>query len=275
MALALQEIQDRISVRSNLTPPPFTGFDVDPSLPPSALDTSCCMVCSTREYTRSIVNSDPALFDAAMAAKKEVSAWYLYTRPDLPHDTPILHAIVGNDLRTVQQLVKAMSQFDRVVAPPRYVNSDSGKTGYNSEWIFSYRRTRTVNESRGNREGNTAFYKKNETEPMEVHNQKGKSFNNVRMLTVLYAMRDPRTTPDMVDLLMLEDEGFREYVTQWGLYEAAAAGNRALAAHLVENMMNGFGFNQLHMEVLKVRSLLLLSSFSFSLLSLLLHVLSN
>ncbi|RUS22547.1 hypothetical protein BC937DRAFT_88542 [Endogone sp. FLAS-F59071] len=249
-ALALQEIQDRVSVRSSLTPPPFTGFDVDPSLPPSALDTSCCMVCSVREYTRAIANSDSALFDAAMAAKKEVSAWYLYARPDLPHDTPILHAIVSNDLGTVQQLVKAMVQSDRVRAPFRYLNSDSGGTGYHSGRVFSHR-TRAVNESRGNREGNTAFYKKNETEPMEVHSQKGRLFNNVRMLTVLYAMRDPRTTPDMVDLLMLEDVAFKEYVTQWGLYEAAAAGNRALAAHLVENMMNGFGFNHLHMEVLK------------------------
>lgn len=127
---------------------------------------------------------------------------------------------------------------------------------------------RAVNEARGNREGNNAFYNKSSTDPLNSLPASGasssfagaskkrsgsNSHTSPKDIMLYRILADTSVTPETMDYLMMESKKFKDPITMYGVYEAAAAGNKAMVEHVVEVLQNGYGFNHLHAEVLKVR----------------------
>ena len=115
---------------------------------------------------------------------------------------------------------------------------------------------RTVNESRGNRKGNQAFYSKPGRPALEVQYSKTWTMNEAHNKAVLAVVRDPSLSPEMIDYMHLKDHMSNLAFFAWALYEAVAAGNRSVAASIADVINEAGGLNKVHQEVLKVSCLL-------------------
>ncbi|KAI9005417.1 ankyrin repeat-containing domain protein [Gaertneriomyces semiglobifer] len=219
-------------------------------------DISCCMVCAAREWRRAVQARDTHLI-------RRLEKWYRQdiavprwaARPDVAHDTALYDAILTNSRQVYDPIIE-MSENDRVQPPTRFYQSDSAETGFASRNAYSHR-VKTVNESRGNREGNNAFYRTVTRDPFAFlvvpFNRKNPDTKALQRedAILLRLLADHAVTTATIDDLMDEYPVFRDALARWGLYEAAAAGNAALTLHLVGLLENGYGFNHLHSEVLK------------------------
>lgn len=65
-------------------------------------------------------------------------------------------------------------------------------------------------------------------------------------------MQNSSISATMIDYLYLKRNEAMSYFATWDTYEAVAAGNRAVACHIVDAVGETAGFNNVHMAVLKV-----------------------
>ncbi|KAJ3037243.1 hypothetical protein HDV00_001875 [Rhizophlyctis rosea] len=260
------ERQSRIAALAGKDVPTYTGYDHDPTHPHTP-DTSCCLLCSAREFNRAVATGDYTLLQSCVEETKRMCAYVYGRKPDLPHDTALRNAILRNDLRAVKVLKESLSQ-SRVGAPEQYMKTAS--TGYVGARTFGHR-IKTVNESRGNREGNNAFYNYTSVDPFTDYTAPPISGNTRLRLapggnsdlhrTLEHCLRDPRFTKEMIEYLIMEWPGVKEVLGDFGVYELCASGNVELARVVVEILGSGFGFNGLHEEALKLKSGETLGSF--------------
>ena len=117
---------------------------------------------------------------------------------------------------------------------------------------FNIHSSRKVNESCGNREDNNAFYHRAAESPFNVKLPKKCVILVDSELALLHALHDPLTNSETIDYLMLTNISCKNAIQNWGVYETVAAGNVKLGMHLISAHENGFGFNHLHREALKV-----------------------
>ncbi|KAJ3079873.1 hypothetical protein HDU99_009899, partial [Rhizoclosmatium hyalinum] len=145
--------------------------------------------------------------------------------------------------------------------PPRAYLDPPGSTSHEGGAAGRYRTygraLKKVNESRGNREGNNAFYNYLSSSPYDF-DKRGTpvsgdrdSVDGVWSHALRAACRLPYSEKTFDRLaLSCPDEVQYKFAT-WGLYEAVSAGNRKLGAKMLELMRDYAGsFNTLHSETL-------------------------
>lgn len=104
-----------------------------------------------------------------------------------------------------------------------------------------------MNESRGNRQGNSAFFRYPTFVPLEVDIDRLKHTLDVRAWAII---QDSRVKPHMLESF-ISAQGYNLY--QKAFYFCVASGNQCLAAKIVSSSKYGTGFNHLHANVLQVR----------------------
>ena len=110
-----------------------------------------------------------------------------------------------------------------------------------------------VNESRGNRQGNSAFYRNSLKNQLEV--DIARLNEGLQSITILNALQNTDLDPDMADFIKTGLTGYRPwsmFVEQKGFYFTVASGNWAVAGAIIQRIQYRSGFNHLHTNVLTV-----------------------
>lgn len=68
---------------------------------------------------------------------------------------------------------------------------------------------------------------------------------------ILAAVQSPVLSSEMIDYVFLKHQESKNAFYAWALYEAAAAGNRKVAASIAEALSESGGLNKVHQDVLK------------------------
>ncbi|KAJ3208465.1 hypothetical protein HDU67_006707 [Dinochytrium kinnereticum] len=207
-------------------------------------DVSCCAVCSAREFSRAIEEDDKALLKACAEDVKRVPKYTCGARPDDPLSTALAKALLKNDMDAIGIICQAPGTR---ISPPSDLTQGSS-TGYVSRRTYGHA-LKKVNESRGNREGNNAFFRSTYSPPMEY--AKSAYHYDLDTSAAVAAARDPRVKGETLDLLALKSSTFTHIMGSNIFYEALISGNNELAAHLIEKHGSSGGFNHLHEEALK------------------------
>ncbi|KAI8907521.1 ankyrin repeat-containing domain protein [Powellomyces hirtus] len=204
-------------------------------------DTSCCIVCSTREYIRAIKSKDIELLQKCLNCRSTIATWAEICTPDIPHNNALYTALDQNDLAAVKLLLE-----DKTVQPLRVQRPFSSRAslGYVSRTTYGHA-IANLNESRGNREGNNAFHTEATPDPFSHITRRETSLSE----DLAYLLAVGNMKAEVFDYWHLKEQ-MRD-VQIYGVYEAAASGNLEMTRHLVEVLQNGYGFNSLHAEVLR------------------------
>lgn len=117
-------------------------------------------------------------------------------------------------------------------------------------FVIIVRWFRKVNESRGNRQGNSAFYREPVTDPMNIEYRRRKPQQNE--MTVLSTLTKTQLTdhPHVMDTLYLAK--CNGLIGLDLIYYSVASGNHLLAAKIIEDHTHTTWFNHLHINTLKV-----------------------
>ncbi|KAJ3055438.1 hypothetical protein HK097_010471 [Rhizophlyctis rosea] len=251
----------RIAALESKTPPPLPAL---PSAETTTPDTSCCLLCSARQFSLASTSQNYTLLENCVKETKRMCSPQYGRRPDVPYDSALTEAILKNDLRAIKILKETLTH-SHVDAPEQYLKKEG--TGYVGGRTFGHR-IKTVNESRGNREGNNAFYNYVYVDPFADYvasavassssNQKSRMSpggDNWVYRSWEYCVRNENVKKEVWEFLVLEWPGGREWVADVGVYECVASGNVELAKELVDLLerSGGFGFNHLHGESLKLK----------------------
>ncbi|KAI9345692.1 ankyrin repeat-containing domain protein [Obelidium mucronatum] len=218
-------------------------------------DTSCCLLCSSREFMRAIENKDMDLLKALLE-KPEVGTWCFGNSPDHPLSNPLSLAVAKDQDELIHVLMTRTATYKNVDPPSSYVYSSSstGRANYRTYG----RAIKKVNESRGNREGNNAFYGVTDSSPYDF-DKRGTPIRGERSVegswchAMRAACRLPYSEKTFERLSLSCPSDAQAEFGQWALYEAVSAGNRKLASKMLEMMRDYAGFfNTLHHETLSL-----------------------
>ncbi|KAJ3073118.1 hypothetical protein HDU98_002207 [Podochytrium sp. JEL0797] len=240
--------QNNIKLRDSL-PTPALPPATDPTLP----DTFCCLVCSAREFSRAVTSNSPQLLTTCLDTP-QVGTWH----DSLTHPwNPLTLATQQNRETLLHTLLTHPSK--NTTPPAAYLHSQS-TTGRQNYHAYGHA-VKKVNESRGNREGNTAFYDPPVTILSYDFDKRGspvqipRTLEGAWLLAVRAACRLPGGTvlESTWDRLVLHcpcGGGAQEEFGRWALYDAVASGNRALANKMMMSLGEYSCFNSLHRESL-------------------------
>ncbi|KAJ3025255.1 UNVERIFIED_CONTAM: hypothetical protein HDU68_007325 [Siphonaria sp. JEL0065] len=218
-------------------------------------DVSCCLLCSSREFMRAVENEDMELLKSLLE-KPEVGSWFFGNPPDNPLLNPLSLAVATDQDELIHVLTTRTATYKNVDPPSTYVFSaaSTGRANYRTYG----RAIKKVNESRGNKEGNNAFYGVTDSSPYDF-DKRGTPIRGDRSDSGAWehAMRTACRLPyseKTFDRLALScpNDAQGEF-GRWALYEAVIAGNRRLASKMLEMMRDYSGsFNTLHHESLSL-----------------------
>ncbi|KAJ3077645.1 hypothetical protein HK102_005069, partial [Quaeritorhiza haematococci] len=141
-------------------------------------DTSCCVICSSRTITHAARLRNTPLLLTCLRTTSSIASWTWGVRPEIFHENALYYAIINDDLEMVRLILNRDPKWGAHVVPQKrhYSSAESGGTGYVGRQTFSHR-TRKLNEARGNRQGNHAFYKFNAdltfSDPFDVQKKAG------------------------------------------------------------------------------------------------------
>ena len=111
-----------------------------------------------------------------------------------------------------------------------------------------------MNESRGNRQGNSAFYRASRKNLLEV--DICRLNEGLQRTAILGALQTPGLDPDMVDFVKSNHSatgyGPSMFMEQKGFYFTVSSGNWDAAGAIVNQIQYRSGFNHLHTNVLSV-----------------------
>ncbi|KAJ3341560.1 hypothetical protein HDU83_006579, partial [Entophlyctis luteolus] len=217
-------------------------------------DVSCCLVCSSREFMRAAEHKDLELLKALLL-RDDVGSWYYANSPDNPMMNPLTKAVALDFDEFIHVLFNRESIACKNIDPPRVYIDAPGTTGHQNYRTYG-RAIKKVNESRGNREGNNAFYNAEESSIFDF-DKRGtpiegeKSVEGYWRHAMRYACRLPYSEKTFDRLLSFQLD--QSELGEWALYEAVIAGNRKLASKML-TLMTDFGgfFNTLHHEALSL-----------------------
>ncbi|KAJ1547766.1 Protein tanc2, partial [Nowakowskiella sp. JEL0078] len=227
--------------------------DISDNVTSHVPDTKCCCVCSSREYARAAASEDIALLDATFEAS--VAHYSFGVPPDDPNSNALAIAIRQGNQEIIRKLLK--NTYGNP-PPQRYLTSGTS-TGSVHINTFGHE-LKQVNESRGNREGNNAFFNKEESSPYDENSEvkavKKRGGRNrfssqvaKKDLSLLNACRSTNLHDEIMDRLYLDHTDYIFSMTSWGFQEAVAAGNRKIAIKILEKIQHS-GFNDLYREAL-------------------------
>ncbi|KAI9315379.1 hypothetical protein BX666DRAFT_396971 [Dichotomocladium elegans] len=225
------------------------GFDDAESVEISNAD--CCLRCKVQLYRQAVNTGDVEQLTVLINDKDHIPGWY---RAECQQDCDhvMKEAISGGNQQIVELLLKdglKAHEQERVEIPRKY-NSYGDDTGYVSRYSYG-RALRKVNESRGNRQGNRAFFRNAETNLLDVDMLR----LGISTLdhSILAAMQEECVTDDMADVVCSTRNAvcgnyFWEGI---GIYFCVASGNWQTAGNLIIASRQESNFNHLHIQVLK------------------------
>ncbi|KAJ3139800.1 hypothetical protein HK100_010977 [Physocladia obscura] len=243
--------QKNIQDRKNFPEPIITITDS------SEPDTSCCLLCSSREFMRAATAKDLTLLKNTLA-NENVAPWYYANPPDDPLSNPLSKAVSAESEEFIHIL---MTTVTKNTEPPHAYIAPPASTGYqNNRTYGGGRGTKKVNESRGNREGNNAFSNWLDVSPYDFNKRGSPIFGShtntsghwTHALRVACRLPYSEKTFDRLSLTCPTTNVQYMFET-WGLYEAVSSGNCALAAKMLILMRDyQNSFNILHHEALNL-----------------------
>ncbi|KAJ3376825.1 hypothetical protein HDU80_003726, partial [Chytriomyces hyalinus] len=220
-----------------------------------APDTSCCLVCSSREFARAAKTNNLDLIKACLEDHTGVGNWIFSSPPDNPYLGALSTAVTAHHDEFIHLLLKPRDDGKENPCPSdRFVNSSSS-TGHVNYRSYGHA-MKAVNQARGNKEGNDAFYRTFTTNPFDfdkrgtpthVGDEKEDWWN----IALRAACRDRQPFDEKIfDRLSLghPDRNPQAAFSSWGLYEAAISGNYKIASKMLNMMMDYGEFNILHRE---------------------------
>ncbi|KAJ9064483.1 hypothetical protein DSO57_1030105 [Entomophthora muscae] len=165
---------------------------------------------------------------------------------DSPGENAFYFGIVSGDI----EIIKALDGHKRGrVEPSEELIEGSGSgTGFLAKNAFRHS-VKVVNESRGNREGNTAFYKYIKSDVMKLH--RAKSSLRLASHTILDALSSRSLPANVLPKLMANSFDYINIITNLGVYEAASAGDVVMVDKLISAIGENEGFNTLHRAVVQ------------------------
>ncbi|KAJ9057124.1 hypothetical protein DSO57_1025556 [Entomophthora muscae] len=159
----------------------------------------------------------------------------------------MFQAIVSGNIGIVNAL--RTHNDGRAKPAAKLISDPSSGTGFLNKNTFRHA-VKTVNESRGNREGNTAFYKSTDRDSMQIHHTKYSTLN-MESRALLDAISMGKLNQNFIPSLMAVSFDYSQTLTEYGVYEAASAGNMATVKMLLSLIGDSEGFNLLHKEVVQ------------------------
>jgi len=188
-----------------------------------------------RNLHRAARTSNIKLLKSIVGTKFFISNFHPFWNPD-NRTTPIDIAIKAGDYKFLKEFL-AISQKNYSFGTANTSSINKVNTGSVSVAAYGVH-VRSVNMSRGGREGNNAFL-------ADIH-----VGNGYLSLPDIMSRMAQWVTPKMYDFLVANIKDYNDDRNSIGL--AVRAGNLALAQHLMEAKIKngGYGFNQLHIEVL-------------------------
>ncbi|OMJ69090.1 hypothetical protein SteCoe_33275 [Stentor coeruleus] len=199
-------------------------------------DYSVSISSSNRNVHRAVLTNNQQLFKALLKSNQKISTIYGYWSPECK-TLPIELALESNNEYFIKELIKETNdkKLKRGFLPECSLKSIG--TGFVSKQAYGVQ-VRTVQMSRGGREGNNAFLSE-EAAP--------EYFLPARISPIIH-----KCTPNTINLMCTLVPNFENSLgTMVG--HVVRSGNVDLARHLIQicNKKLGFGFNFLHEEVLK------------------------
>ncbi|KAJ3238586.1 hypothetical protein HDU81_007506 [Chytriomyces hyalinus] len=220
-----------------------------------APDTSCCLVCSSREFARAAKTNNLDLVKACLDDHTGVGNWIFSSPPDNPFMGALSTAVTKHHDEFIHLLLKPRDDGKENPHPSGRFTESSSSTGHVNYRSYG-RAMKAVNQARGNKEGNDAFYRTFTTSPFDfdkrgtptsVGNDKDDWWN----IALRTACRDRQPFDEKIfDRLSLghPDRNPQSAFSSWGLYEAAISGNYKIASKMLNMMMDYGEFNILHRE---------------------------
>ncbi|KAI8333682.1 ankyrin repeat-containing domain protein [Chlamydoabsidia padenii] len=198
---------------------------------------SCCLRCSIKAYRQAIINNDLPQLKTLLEQTKTYPSWTLEDRGVLEDNVLKLALSLGNS--TVVELLKEDKKVKRIQLS-KSITTYGSNTGYVSRYTFGHA-VKQVNESRGNRQGNSAFYRTASYEDFNL-DYKCHPDNMDEYLSLLHSP-------------LIEQSSVINCLHQFGtggdfVYHVVASGNINLSVKLMDDVKEASGYNMLHHAVL-------------------------
>ena len=221
-------------------PVDFTKEMLDPSNKPFF---GISIQYNNRNLHRAAATSNKKLFDSLLASKGKISRVMPYWGPDCKI-LPIEIAVFNGNEQMVKGLLKEIEKpkFKRAYEPDSALQHVG--SGYVSNNTFGVR-VRSVQMSRGGREGNNAFIADSDN-----------SDDYSRFAQSLLGMIERGVSPKMLQVLHTESNYVQQVIWRH-VGDAVRTGNLELAKFMISwfNKLGGYGWNFLHEDVLKKANL--------------------
>ncbi|KAI9309588.1 ankyrin repeat-containing domain protein [Cunninghamella echinulata] len=198
--------------------------------------TQCCLRCSISVYRQVIEENNETKLEELLKEVKTIPHWKQEER-NIDENSILKFAILMGNPKIVK-LLSQDSQFARIQLSKNLTTYGSN-TGFIGRHTFGHA-VRQVNESRGNRQGNSAFYRESFPDP---YNLDYNAISNYR--EHIAVVHDNAINSDNVIECLLENHTRLPYI-----YHVVASGSYNLASKLMEGKMGTNGFNVLHHAVL-------------------------
>ncbi|KAI9498385.1 ankyrin repeat-containing domain protein [Zychaea mexicana] len=240
-AAEVEERQRRMEERATKTDAAIVGID----------ETDCCLRCSIFLYRQAVEKDNLELLKAAVEDKEHVPYW---EKEDCQHwsDMVVAAAMLKGNKEIVGLLLQSQEN-GRVQVPTKYMQY-GGSTGYVSRFTFGHAVSK-VNESRGNRQGNSAFYRNSQKNLMAV--DISRLNESLISINVLEALQNTALDPDMADFVKSATNlvrGCSMFMEQKGFYYCVASGNWNVAGSIINHIQYRSGFNTVHTNVLSFKN---------------------
>ncbi|CAO3639521.1 unnamed protein product [Cunninghamella echinulata] len=213
--------------------------------------TFCCLNCSIKLYRQAIEKNpnDSTVLEEIINNRTNIPHWKdenVYISTDNILQLALLKGSIQQAI-----LLNNDDESGRVEISDKFKSYSDGSTGSNINGHGFRNAMRKVNESRGNRQGNSAFYRESIPDPMNVEFIKVRDSKFTEM-TVLSCLTHTNLTclPNVIENLYLTKCNNLAGVDL--VYFAVASGNNILASKLMEEYKQMPWFNHLHIDTLKL-----------------------
>eukprot|EP01105_Mastigella_eilhardi_P025706 TRINITY_DN707_c0_g1_i5.p1 TRINITY_DN707_c0_g1~~TRINITY_DN707_c0_g1_i5.p1 ORF type:complete len:2532 (-),score=631.38 TRINITY_DN707_c0_g1_i5:1348-8943(-) len=209
--------------------------------PDSELNTSCCLRCTAKEALRATITNNTSLLKAMVEDTKRVYTLTEKRSADIDY-TALHYAILNNNHEAIRILLEEEKKPKNRITCPSCRLVVQG-TGSYSQYTYGHA-VRRLSASRKGKEGNNAF-----ACDLEDNDDDDDGYNFVKFL-----LQNPQITKETIELVLtLKPDLANDYLPNRIVF-AIEAGNRKLAAHLIEQQVGrgDWGFNVLHKQVLSL-----------------------
>ncbi|CAO3595612.1 unnamed protein product [Absidia cylindrospora] len=202
---------------------------------------ACCLRCSIKAYRQAIINGDMHGLKKLLEDTKTYPSWRTEDRSVAEDNALKLAASLGN-----QPMIDVLMEdtTKRILLSPS-LTTYASNTGFVSRFTFGHA-VKKVNESRGNRQGNSAFYRTAYSDGFNVDVKFDSSVPN----EFIALFHSPVVNDAEVIKCLSEKKTSGEYS-----YHVVASGNHVIAAKILQDKGTSYGFNLLHHATLMDKEL--------------------